>query len=244
MSTNEWPEFKAYGKTARLGSKVQITEKIDGTNAHILVVTDDSCITDTPSVPKYTVYPASRNRWLPEDEQDNYGFGAWVRANAASLAVILGPGRHYGEWWGEGIARGYGVTGKRFSLFDTRRYAHLLDVAPWDIGGAVVGVVPIIAEGLFSDQLLNDAREELEHTGSKAAPGFMRPEGLIIRWADNGHVMKVVWDKGEKLGRHSTPKQPPTKPKWTPEQIEEAREAARLRAAAADLRRLPGFGDA
>ncbi len=226
MSAADWPDFVPYGKTARLGSKVQITEKLDGTNAHILIVS-------APAVPGAmpAAYPASRNRWLPEDEQDNYGFGAWVRANADDLATILGPGRHYGEWWGQGVARGYGVTGKRFSLFDTRRYGADWTGLDYELSGVILGVVPVVAAGPFTAELVEHAKLRLEHEGSLAAPGYMRPEGMVIRWADNGHVMKVVWDKGEGLnaGRHSTPKKAPTGPKWTAEQIEEAREAARLR---------------
>lgn len=60
-----------------------MSEKIDGTNAQI-VISDDGT----------ELWTASRNRYItPED--DNYGFAKWVAANRDEL-IKLGPGRHYG----------------------------------------------------------------------------------------------------------------------------------------------------
>lgn len=86
------PDFEGFPKTSRYSRGCIITEKLDGTNAQVFV-TDDG-----------RLYAGSRNRWItPED--DNYGFAKWVRANAEELK-LLGPGRHFGEWWGNGIQRG------------------------------------------------------------------------------------------------------------------------------------------
>jgi hypothetical protein len=64
----------------------------------------------------------SRSRWITPDD-DNFGFAAWVEANRDEL-LTLGPGRHFGEWWGSGIQRGYGLPKgeKRFSLFNVSRW--------------------------------------------------------------------------------------------------------------------------
>ena len=102
-------EFQEFQKIARLSRNCSITEKIDGTNACIYIGEDGEFLT------------GSRTRWItPED--DNYGFAKWALAHKDEL-MALGPGRHFGEWWGSGCQRGYGLTNgeKRFSLFNTSR---------------------------------------------------------------------------------------------------------------------------
>ena len=39
--------------------------------------------------------------------------------------TFLVPGRHFGEWWGSGIQRGYGLDEKTFSLFNAYRWGWL-----------------------------------------------------------------------------------------------------------------------
>jgi hypothetical protein len=131
--------FTEYGKTHRLMRDVVITEKIDGTNSQVVVwdrklATDQDRLIPGQGAPTSVpwlwscdgVYVAagSRNRWLTLGKtMDNFGFAAWVRDNAPALAA-LGPGRHFGEWWGSGIQRGYGqAPGKRhWSLFNVTRW--------------------------------------------------------------------------------------------------------------------------
>jgi hypothetical protein len=57
--------------------------------------------------------------------------------------LTLGPGRHFGEWWGAGIQRRYGLTEKRFSLFNVTRWG---EARP-----ACCHVVPTLYRGPFSD---------------------------------------------------------------------------------------------
>jgi len=100
----EFPEFKEFPKMARMSRDVIISEKIDGTNAQILITPDGDLFT------------GSRTRWItPAD--DNHGFARWAEGNRDEL-LKLGPGRHFGEWWGQGIQRGYGLKEKRLSLFN------------------------------------------------------------------------------------------------------------------------------
>ena len=92
-------EFEKFDKIARLSRNCIITEKIDGTNAQVFIGENGEFLT------------GSRNRWItPED--DNAGFARWALENKEKL-LQLGPGRHFGEWWGSGIQRRYGLDRKR-----------------------------------------------------------------------------------------------------------------------------------
>jgi hypothetical protein len=141
-----------------------ITEKIDGTNAQIFI--NDDC-TDFRC--------GSRNRWItPED--DNHGFAAWCEENRTHL-LKLGKGHHFGEWWGQGIQRGYGLQEKKFSLFNVLRWNTEEERERLEEIGCV-DVVPVIYTGPDVDP--EHWLEYLDNTGSLAAPGFMDPEGIVI----------------------------------------------------------------
>lgn len=153
-------DFVAFPKMARFSREIIITEKIDGTNAQIYI--DEAG----------NVKAGSRNRWItPED--DNYGFAAWVRDNEEELRQ-LGPGRHFGEWWGAGIQRRYGLDHKCFSLFNVSRWADNPERP------ACCHVVPVLYRGEFDQYHIDTALWKLHLSGSIAAPGFMDPEGIII----------------------------------------------------------------
>lgn len=163
------PEFESFGKIARLNREVIITEKIDGTNAGIYIDEDN------------TVYACSRKRWItPED--DNYGFAKWVKEHEVEL-LGLGFGMHWGEWWGFAIQRRYDLGEKRFSLFNTSRW-HQTDSPGWDLGTAQAPecchVVPVLTCGNFKEIDFEEQLTLLERGGSIAAPGFERPEGIVI----------------------------------------------------------------
>jgi hypothetical protein len=97
-------EFEAFPKIARLSREIVITEKIDGTNAQIYITKTPVGETDAS---KWELRVGSRSRWItPED--DNHGFAKWVFMHMEELIEGLGEGRHYGEWWGSGVQRGYG----------------------------------------------------------------------------------------------------------------------------------------
>lgn len=172
------PEFKSWASIERLRKYTGcvVTEKIDGTNGIVHVAENG------------TVTAGSRNRWLTLDS-DNYGFCRWVTDHADELRQ-LGPGYHYGEWWGAGIQRRYGVQDKRFSLFN---------VARWGEGGADADkkpgcclVVPVLYRGEYSADAVRAVAHELQRTGSVAAPGFMDPEGIVALFA--GRLFKYTLD--------------------------------------------------
>lgn len=172
-------EFEAFPKIARLNRGMVITEKIDGTNAAVIITEEGE------------IGAQSRNR-LITPEADNYGFAGWVSRNAQALVEVLGPGRHFGEWWGSGIQRGYGLTGpdKRFSLFNSARWA---DTDLSAIAG--LGTVPVIHTGPFDVAMINSAVDALGVVGSYAAPGFMKPEGVVVWQAAARTMFKVTVDK-------------------------------------------------
>lgn len=170
-------EFKPFDKIPRQRRLAVLSEKIDGTNA-LIAISDDLSV----------VKAGSRSRWItPED--DNMGFAKWVKANEEDLRG-LGPGFHYGEWWGAGIQRRYGLSEKRFSLFNTARWTD--DVRP-----KCCHVVPVIAEGVLSDALIDSALDKLRSGGSIAAPGFMKPEGIVIYHTATGGLTKVLLEGDE-----------------------------------------------
>ena len=93
-------DFKEFPKMARWSREVIITEKIDGSNASIYIGENDEFLT------------GSRTRWINPDD-DNFGFSRWAHENKEEL-LKLGSGIHFGEWWGCGIQRKYGLSEKRF----------------------------------------------------------------------------------------------------------------------------------
>jgi hypothetical protein len=174
------PEFKAWPKISRLFRDIVVTEKIDGTNAAVYIGEDGE------------VAAQSRTRIITPGD-DNFGFAYWVHTNGEELKALLGPGLHFGEWWGGKIQRGYGVEGRRFSLFNTHR--HPLTVV---VGGYSVGPVPVLYNGPFSEQAIRSCLEQLRDNGSVAAPGFMNPEGICVYHTASGIVQKVTLDKEDR----------------------------------------------
>lgn len=192
-------EFAPWPKTPRLFRDVVITEKIDGTNAavHIERVADyveDADVVEIGEA-RYRLVGQSRKRLIHVGD-DNFGFAAYVREHAYTLATTLGEGVHYGEWWGSGIQRGYGLTGgeKRFSLFNVHRYAEAVSTLT---EGNPLGVVPVLYRGPFSTDKVTGHVEALRLCGSKAAPGFMRPEGVITYHSASRSVFKTLLDNDD-----------------------------------------------
>lgn len=169
-------EFIPFPKIPRLMRDVIVTEKIDGTNASIII--DDT---------GHNMLVGSRNRYITVEE-DNYGFARWCNENFREL-LKLGPGRHYGEWWGNGIQRGYDVPEKRFSLFNVERWRDS-SVRP-----ACCGVVPMLYSGPFNLAIFEAALADLKEHGSKAAPGFNNPEGIVIYHTASRQMFKQTIER-------------------------------------------------
>lgn len=165
-------DFIPFQKIPRLRRGCVITEKIDGTNAQVVIGEDGS------------VRAGSRNRWISVGD-DNYGFAYWVSQHEDELRG-LGVGQHFGEWWGPGIQRGYGLKEKKFSLFNSGRWSDA-EKRP-----ACCDVVPVLYAGDFTTDIVDQVVNGLGVTGSKASPGFMRPEGVIVFMTASNHLYKVL----------------------------------------------------
>lgn len=211
MST---PNFIPFPKMPRLSRECIITEKIDGTNASILITLGGL---DTPGIisswfdedtqSDMIMLAGSRTRWItPQD--DNFGFAAWVKNHADKLRN-LGPGHHFGEWWGQGIQRGYGLLERRFDLFNVARWAlhgAKLQVIPaadpriikrQDMLPQCCELGPVMWRGEFNTEAVNDMICRLQIEGSKAAPGFMKPEGVVVYHIAGNCGFKKTIDKDE-----------------------------------------------
>ncbi len=159
----------------RLNREMVITEKIDGTNASIEIVDIALVTPDNPAVAdigEFRIFVGSRTRYITP-ESDNQGFAKWVKTHAEEL-VQLGPGQHFGEWWGQGIQRTYGLTEKR---------------------PACCGVVPMLYQGAFDSAVVNATLTLLGAQGSIVAPGFMKPEGIVVYHTAANQMFKVTLEK-------------------------------------------------
>lgn len=192
-------EFVTWSKIPRLHREWQFTEKVDGTNGVLYWGKHDGRYDDAhwlARVGDLFLKAGSRNRWLTP-RNDNFGFAQWAVDNAPGL-YGLGKGRHFGEWYGKGIQRGYGLDHKRFALFD-QDWADVLDP---DIAVDTVDVVPVIwtQDGQYLNEGVATALDILRSEGSRISKGFMRPEGIIARHVQHGSRFKVL------LEGDSTPK--------------------------------------
>jgi hypothetical protein len=193
-------EFVGFPKISRYSRECIITEKIDGTNAQIYIEEMDLINPDLEGEEKlivelyeagkyFRVFAGSRSQWITP-KNDNHGFARWVNDHADEL-LKLGPGRHFGEWWGQGIQRGYGLKEKRFSLFNIKKWS---DPA---VRPTCCHVVPVIYQGPFGDKAVLGSLELLCMGGSFAAPGFMKPEGIVIYHVPGNILFKKTIEKDE-----------------------------------------------
>lgn len=171
-------EFEPFQKIGRLSREIVITEKIDGTNASIIISDEGEFAT------------GSKNHLITPDE-DNYGFSKWAHEHREEL-MGLGVGRHFGEWWGQGIQRNYGLKEKRFSLFNIARWEKPENKLP-----ACCSLVPVLYRGDFDTASIRTVMEELSKTGSRAAP-YMNPEGIVIFHSHARVLFKKTFENDEK----------------------------------------------
>ena len=183
-------EFQAFPKITRFHREWIITEKIDGTNAQVRFVeldgyqsADPKCVAQSNGL---AMFVGSRTRWItPQD--DNAGFARWCLEHFEELSA-MGPGSHFGEWYGCGIQRNYGLSEKRLALFNVARWS--------ESRPACCDVVPVIrvSDGEHLSDDIRNALNVLRATGSYMVQGFMRPEGVVIRHTPSGVLMKATLD--------------------------------------------------
>ncbi len=172
--------FTPFPKIPRLFRGIVITEKIDGTNASVHISEDG-----------LTIKAASRQQFITP-QKDNFGFAMWVEKNKEEL-LKLGPGSHYGEWWGVGIQRGYDLSERQFSLFNTHKWNDPV------LRPQCCSVVPTLSSiDELNTLLIKDILEELEFKGSIAAPGYMKPEGIVVYHKAGNHMYKATLEGDKK----------------------------------------------
>lgn len=138
-------EFKAWPKIPRENPfNVTISEKIDGTNACIII--QKGVIAGVQS----------RKRFITP-ENDNYGFALWVSKNEDAL-LTMGDGYHYGEWAGLGIQKNpLRLEGKRLFLFNTFRWNKNNLSRP-----KCCDVVPVLYQGMLEPEIIPNLLEDLK----------------------------------------------------------------------------------
>lgn len=183
-----WPKTKHIDKV--LGS-VLVTEKIDGTNA--CVVFDDNG----------GMFVQSRNRIITP-ATDNQGFARWAYHYQDDLFYVLGPGRHFGEWWGQKIGRTYNMGHNVFSLFNTQRFVKTDSLgismetraAETQIADQISSV-PQLYYGPYGTPSMDVAIEELRTGSSRAATrygvDYTNPEGVCFYFREFDKVAKLVF---------------------------------------------------
>lgn len=184
MAEEAYPKFP---RIPRLSRDCIITEKIDGTNGLIFV----------PESASAPVVAGSRNRWLEPGKQDNFGFAGWVALHAEELRE-LGPGLHYGEWWGVGIGRGYDIYERRFSLFNVSRWHSVFSDPKKPPRPKCCDVVPYLGTCAFDSGEINVYIAALRADGSYAAPGFMWPEGIVVFHTQGRVLFKKTLENDDK----------------------------------------------
>lgn len=168
--------FEEFPSIKRLKRGCVITEKLDGTNAQV-------------TFNEYGIILCGSRRREIKPGDDNYGFAKWAYDNQEALFQILGEGRHFGEWWGQGIQRRYAKTEKTFSLFNSGRWhSRDLDEVPQ------LDVVPVLYAGEFSTDIVNKAMDDLKESGSIASPEFMKPEGIVVYHSQIRQMFKVTFE--------------------------------------------------
>lgn len=198
-----WPKIPRHGKGG-----VIITEKLDGTNAQVNIVraadVPDTSLkamalhTFSDGTDVYSIFAGSRKRYITPDD-DNFGFARWVVENSKDLES-LGHGRHFGEWYGMGIQRTYGLAEKRFALFNTARWNPDNPTRP-----ECCEVVPVLYAGELRSDTVDNAMYDLMMYGSTAVPEWDKPEGIVTYNTMTRHLTKLTFehergkwaDKGE-----------------------------------------------
>lgn len=193
------PEFVKFPKLSRVNNQeVTITEKVDGTNACIAILPTEMHVDDRPPDDKclgrvvspqagfdtVSVYAQSRKRFITPDN-DNFQFATHVEPHIDRLVDTLGIGRHYGEWAGTGIQRGYQID-KSFWLFDPWRYDEDL-LNDYNLGNddhdteLYINTVPVLWQGKMLDltEGIDQSIWDLLTNGSQI--GYANPEGIVIR---------------------------------------------------------------
>lgn len=182
------PEFTPWPKIPRLNREVIVTEKVNGTNAAVVI--------PEPGDPSYPGVFAQSRKKVITPQGDNFGFARWVSENESDILGLLGFGTHFGEWYGPGIQKNeLGVDSKRFMLFNTERWGHLRDDETAKSLG--IEVASVIFRGEFDTTYINEVVvNNLREHGSRHVEGG-KAEGVIIYHTASNQMFKVLCENDE-----------------------------------------------
>lgn len=170
-------QFRKWGSTPRWHKGLTITEKIDGTNACVVIYDGQ-------------VKAQSRNRMITPDN-DNAGFAKWVYENAGALTDTLGYGYHYGEWFGPGIQKNpLGVESKRFALFQATKYTTENGFDLEQVDG--LETVPLLFHGQANVHTIPDVMSSMYKSHVKGADVDATPEGIIVWHKETQQKYKIL----------------------------------------------------
>lgn len=203
-----------YPKTKRLkcdGTKVQITEKLDGSNLVIFKLNDTLCIAQRKTIFRYDE--------LEENQSSLYkGLYQWIKDNYEELNAMHEGSAICGEWLGMGCLK-YTIdefdkkyymfakanvyyeelkNGKLDILINNIMYDHDLFIYPFTKQELpkCIGIVPVVAE-------LNviPTKEHLDSIYTKYCKKVNRNvEGFVVNY--NNMINKYVRMKNGKLQEH------------------------------------------
>jgi hypothetical protein len=207
----EFTEFPSIKRMDSIG--MSITQKLHGTNAQVYIerLEGDPPIIESEDVNFikkvddviYLLKVGSRTRWITPDN-DNYGFAGFIYANAEEFIRKLGPGRHDGEWVGPGINSTEGFTEKTFVLFDFWKWP------PERALPLRTQVVPVLYNGQADISKVGEVMADLKANGSKAVPGFMNVEGVVVSLGGTRYkkVFQAEETKWTGVKKEKAPKSP------------------------------------
>ena len=160
-----------------------ISEKIDGTNSLI-------------EINETNVRFGSRNRYISFSD-DNAGFANFfkdyeARFEDAAKDITTDesyPLRIYGEWFGCGIQRGYGLKDKFFMPFNSFYSEKLIEYQVPNV------IAPnIMYTGKFSMEVVDTCMQQLKLNGSGVVKDYKQPEGIVIFFPKYNFRLKETFD--------------------------------------------------
>ena len=187
--------FEPFPKIPRLKRPCVITEKVDGTNAQLCFDDDGNLLVGSR---KRQIWPEG----TPDKPKgcDNFAFAQWAYSHKDELFSFLGAGRHYGEWAGLGIQRGYGLDHKRFFLFNAGRFGPGRQEIPESLRAVGLDVVPVLYNGDFDTGAVDTVMANLR--GASLVNGYPDPEGIIVYLTASRELYKVTYEMDDGKWRH------------------------------------------
>lgn len=200
MSTTNYNSFPSIERLENI--YCVISEKIDGTNGLI-------------EINETNVRFGSRNRYISFSD-DNAGFANFFRHYEARFEDVAKdiitkepessdesyPLRIYGEWFGCGIQRGYGLKDKFFMPFSFFYGEKLIEYQVPNV------ITPnIMYTGKFSMEVVNTCMQQLKLNGSGVVKDYKQPEGIVIFFPKYNFRLKETfngakWKDGSPKSEH------------------------------------------